>query len=530
MSHPPSKRRRTELTLADKVKLIKDSESTNLTRQQLGQKYGIGKTTATDIIRKKADYLRQFEENVDSSRQRFKTSSKFEEINDLVWTWFQQARAKNIPISGPMLQEKALSFASSLGVDDFKASNGWLESWKSRHAVKGFKVSGESADVDPSVVEDFKSRVEEMCSGYSPENIFNADETGVFYRALPDRTLAAKADGCKGGKVSKERLTVLFTCSMTGEKLKPFVVGKSVKPRCFKNVDTNTLPAYWNANKKAWMTIDLFNQYARELNTQMRRQGRKILLFLDNATCHPHIKLSHVTLKFFPANTTSVLQPLDQGAIRAFKARYRKRLLRSVIAKIDDASNASEVAKAVNVLDAVYWIGGAWQETKEETIRKCFRKGGFNVDTEESDVIEERDDELRTLIEEINAGSSETCTVEQYLNFDDDLPTEATYDGEWEEQIVQNFLADKESESREPEEIQDEAQNADSENIDPNDGSTLTYAEVLDMLQKLQNFAANRDTRYLAEVQNLKSLTERHIVQKKCSLKQSSLDCFFNKS
>ncbi|XP_070573829.1 tigger transposable element-derived protein 4-like [Ptychodera flava] len=136
MSQPPSKRRRTELSLADKVKLIKDAESTRLTRQQLGQKYGIGKTTATDIIRKKAEYLRQYEENANGSRQRFKTTSKFEEINDLTWTWFQQARAKNIPISGPMLQEKGLSFAASLGVEDFKASNGWLDSWKSRHAVK----------------------------------------------------------------------------------------------------------------------------------------------------------------------------------------------------------------------------------------------------------------------------------------------------------------------------------------------------------------------------------------------------------
>ncbi|XP_070573830.1 tigger transposable element-derived protein 6-like [Ptychodera flava] len=278
-----------------------------------------------------------------------------------------------------------------------------------------------------------------MCAGYSPENIFNADETGVFYRALPDRTLATKADECKGGKVSKERLT------------------------------------------------------------------------------------------FFPANTTSVLQPLDQGAIRAFKARYRKRLLRSVLAKIDDASNASEVAKSVNVLDAVYWISGAWRETKEETIRKCFRKGGFRVDTDESDVSEETEDEseLRTLIQEVNQGCSD-CTVDQYLNFDDALPTEATYDGEWEDQIVQDFLANKDSESREPEEKEAE-ENDDSENIDPNDGSELSYGEVLTMLQKLQSFALNRDDRYLTEVQNLKSITERHIVQKRCSLKQSSLDSFFLK-
>ena len=162
---PPQKRRRMELTLTDKVNLIKEAESTKMTRQQLGEKFGIGKTTVTDIIKKKDQYLKQFEENAVGSRQRVKTTTKFEDVSALVWTWFQQARAKNIPVSGPMVQEKALAIATDIGVYDFKASNGWLDSWRSRYAVKSFKVNGESADVDALVVNDFKSRIAEMCQG-----------------------------------------------------------------------------------------------------------------------------------------------------------------------------------------------------------------------------------------------------------------------------------------------------------------------------------------------------------------------------
>nr|XP_002735421.1 PREDICTED: tigger transposable element-derived protein 6-like [Saccoglossus kowalevskii] len=492
MSRPPQKRRRVELTLADKVKLMKDSESTNLTRQQLGQKYGIGKSTVTDIIKKKADYMKQFENNIDGSRQRIKTSSKFEEINGLVWTWFQQARAKHIPISGPMLQEKALSFASELGVQDFKASNGWLESWRGRYSIKSFKVNGESADVDLEVVEDFKQRIGELCEGYRPEDIFNTDETGVYFRALPDRTLGTKSDDCKGGKVSKERLTALFTCSMTGEKIKPFVIGKAAKPRCFKNIDPKTLPVYWNSNKKAWMTSALFEEYLRDLNNQMRRKRRKILLFLDNATSHcPNIRLSHVTLKFFPANTTSVLQPLDQGIIRAFKARYRKRLLRSVIAKIDTESSAS----------------------------------GFNqLDSEITDV-EEADDteEIRNLINEVT-GPDVQCTVDEYLNFDDNMPTEETYDGEWEQQILENFIEDKENQDC----LDDDTESSENQIVNECDeGSDMTHQDVLHMLTKIKNFAINKDSCYLTAVQDLQTMTERKIVQKRCSLRQSTLDSFF---
>ena len=201
---------------------------------------------------------------------------------------------------------------------------------------------------------------------------------------------------------------------MTGEKLKSFVIGKSVKPRCFKNIYFKVIPVCWNSNRKAWMTRDLFSQYLRDLNQQMRRQHSRILLYLDNATCHTNATLSRDTLKFFPANTTSVLQPLDQGVIRAFKARYRKRLLNSVLATIDNASNASEIAKYIKPLDAVYWISGAWNETKEETITKCFSKSGFKVNKVQSeDGVEEEDVEIGALIQEVRraTGNTELCTI-----------------------------------------------------------------------------------------------------------------------
>ena len=76
-----------------------------------------------------------------------------------MFSFFSQARAKNIPVSGPILQSKALQFADQLDIENFQASNGWLTSWKKRYNIKQFKISGESADVDMAVVSDFKDRV-----------------------------------------------------------------------------------------------------------------------------------------------------------------------------------------------------------------------------------------------------------------------------------------------------------------------------------------------------------------------------------
>ena len=83
--------------------------------------------------------------------------------------------------------------------------------------------------MDPEVVTKFKDCLSSIIASYNPQDIFNCDETGVFYRSLPDKTLACKGDSAKGGKLSKERLTVLFACSLSREKLKHFVL-KTLEP------------------------------------------------------------------------------------------------------------------------------------------------------------------------------------------------------------------------------------------------------------------------------------------------------------
>jgi len=49
-------------------------------------------------------------------------------INNEIWDWFVAVRAKNIPVSGPIIQEKAREIAVRHGNHSFKASNGWLSS------------------------------------------------------------------------------------------------------------------------------------------------------------------------------------------------------------------------------------------------------------------------------------------------------------------------------------------------------------------------------------------------------------------
>jgi hypothetical protein len=46
-----------------------------------------------------------------------------------------EATGRRININGPLIQEQALKFAKDLGVDQFKASNGWQQSFLKRHSI-----------------------------------------------------------------------------------------------------------------------------------------------------------------------------------------------------------------------------------------------------------------------------------------------------------------------------------------------------------------------------------------------------------
>jgi hypothetical protein len=93
--------------------------------------------------------------------------------------------------------------------------------------------------------------------GYEPRDVYNAEEMGLFFNVLPDRTLVYKEESCHGGKHSKYRLTVLLCVkSDVSDKQVLIVIGKSPKPRCFKNV--KKLPTKYHTNSKAWMTTKIF--------------------------------------------------------------------------------------------------------------------------------------------------------------------------------------------------------------------------------------------------------------------------------
>ena len=78
-----------------------------------------------------------------------------------------------------------------------------------------------------------KTYLPTILSKYKLKDNYNANEFGLFYQALPNKSLHYEDEHCSNGKHSKTRLTGLAAGKGTGEKLSFFVIGLSAKPRCF---------------------------------------------------------------------------------------------------------------------------------------------------------------------------------------------------------------------------------------------------------------------------------------------------------
>jgi hypothetical protein len=93
------------------------------------------------------------------------------------------------------------------------------------------------------------------------------------------------------------------------------VIAKAHRPRCFgKTYNPETYVRYRH-NAKAWMTADLFKEWLKDFDRQMRLVSRKVILLVDNAASHTKgdLHLSNVKLHFLPPNTTAHIQPMDAG-------------------------------------------------------------------------------------------------------------------------------------------------------------------------------------------------------------------------
>jgi len=382
---------KTKIEILDRLKKGEGSTS-------LGKCFNFGESTIRAIQKKEKEIRNSIitHSNVNSKVTSYSRNSLIENTERALAYWIDDLSQKRIPINGHSIKEKALRFYSQIAenqasksvlvpVKSFSASNGWLAGFLKRNSYHNLKITGEIASADAEAAQAYPDKLQRIIEdgGYCADQVFNADETGLFWKRMPSRTYIANSEKKAGGfKVAKDRVTLLFCCNASGDKiLKPLLVNRSLRPRALKGKDLNKLPVHWRANKKAWVTTAVFTDWFQkcfipEVKEYLKHKALdfKILLIIDNAPGHPQLSHPNVKVIFLPPNTTSLIQPLDQGIIATFKKYYVKRTFKFIFDRIEKSDlSVTEVWKNFSMFDCLNHISSALSDMRPETLNVCWK-------------------------------------------------------------------------------------------------------------------------------------------------------------
>lgn len=162
----------------------------------------------------------------------------------------------------------------------------WGERWCRHHCIIGRDTE-----------------LKEKVSSFDRKNIFNADECGPFYKMAPETTSALTRS--EGWKKSKDWITVLVCANSDGSEKDPLMfIGNALRPRAFKKKFGADYGLDYFANRKAWMTGALFNEWLKLFDDRLNGQHRWVLLMLENCSSNDSVKtfpmLEHTEAFFSP--------------------------------------------------------------------------------------------------------------------------------------------------------------------------------------------------------------------------------------
>ena len=115
-------------------------------------------------------------------------------------------------------------------------------------------LTDECASTDQKAAKTFSAQLAQLIEekGYMPEQVFNADKTGLFCKKMPTRTFISKHEGTASGfKAAKDQVSLLLCANAKGGcTMKPMMLYRSLNPLAVKGKNKHTLPMCWRANRK----------------------------------------------------------------------------------------------------------------------------------------------------------------------------------------------------------------------------------------------------------------------------------------
>jgi hypothetical protein len=169
----------------------------------------LDRSTVSKILKKSELYMNLPEESVSANRFRHKPV-KYPTLELAMSVWVQQITAGGMPLSDQLLREKGAEFARALEIDEksLSFSSGWVTKFKKRNQLRRITLHGEAESAPLESIPEARARLKTLLAKYEPDDVYNADETGLFYRMLPNQTLST--DKRRHGKKAVRFIVVFY--------------------------------------------------------------------------------------------------------------------------------------------------------------------------------------------------------------------------------------------------------------------------------------------------------------------------------
>ncbi|KAF6200923.1 hypothetical protein GE061_005370 [Apolygus lucorum] len=318
---------------------------------------GLSKSRMKDVLDNRSFWEKEAANCGDVVDHRKPLMTDMKRVEKELLTWYQANHHKQV--TWMQLMSKARELSVTLG-STFKPTDPWMSKWKRKVSHLLSKPNGQPM-ISIVDCDNESATVLPALKDYHPDNIFNLDETALYYRAMP---------GCTSRK--DDWVTVLFACNMSGtEKKRLTVVGKSKAPLFFGILP---LPLNYTHSDDGRMSETILFKFLEEWNMQLQSNKRKIALILDNCRLHLNLadKFDRMHLFFVSNNTTSPSQPLNRGIINHTKTLFRRKLFSTVYKLVDDRKAVNELVSKITVLDSLYMLAEAWDEVNVKIIINAF--------------------------------------------------------------------------------------------------------------------------------------------------------------
>eukprot|EP01022_Parablepharisma_sp_SALTPOND_P025216 TRINITY_DN5814_c0_g1_i1.p3 TRINITY_DN5814_c0_g1~~TRINITY_DN5814_c0_g1_i1.p3 ORF type:complete len:467 (+),score=47.20 TRINITY_DN5814_c0_g1_i1:1965-3365(+) len=325
------------------------------------------------------------------------------ELEDRLFKWFKDMRARQLPVRRKDMHEQALKFARRMHVPrGFKASKNWVEAFMKRNRItlrQKTRISTRNAKDITIAIQKFYATLNEMIDKNNYKDIWNYDEVGIFFEPGATQTLETKGSktvSVLSVQATYMKMTIIIMISATGLLAPPVLLFHNQKFKAF------TLPEHpevlITSNYKGYNLEE--TNYNVVLPHFMKYIKEGSLLIHDECTAHRSQRIMDLLASRkidqirIPGGTTCLLQPVDCCIGKVIKTEVKRCYQQWCTDKFDEITSPDgrrrKMFKKPTNQQIADWVIRGVNKLNGDIIQNAFRVTGIVTKVMQEVVIKEK--------------------------------------------------------------------------------------------------------------------------------------------